>query len=140
MIFYFGGKDSAPTVPPLLGCSGGCFIASASGSLPWQHQWSQHHLASLPGALRPAPGQGRDGSELSKALHFPNYAFFPREGRGIERGQAASRARRPLLLFSVDLLGDFLMAQRTHCLAGPRRDVISRFLHHTACLSHGWIY
>lgn len=109
MIFYLGeggGNDLAPTVPPFTRCSGGCFILSAPGCLPWQHQWSQPHLASLPGALRPAPGHERDSSELSKALHIPNYTIFPREGGGIERGQAENRPRHPLLFFSVDVLED----------------------------------
>lgn len=133
------GNDLSPTVPPLTGCSGGCFIVCASGCLPRRHQWSQHHLASLPGALRRAPGQGRDSSQLSKALRSASYVLFPGEGRGTERGQpAADQGTRSC--FSQSSCWGTFPSEQPQRLAAPGRAVINGLPNHRVCLAYGWIY
>lgn len=52
------------------------------------------------------PRTGKRQQWVEKGSVLPQLCAFPWGGQGIERGQAASRARQGLLFFSADLLGD----------------------------------
>lgn len=101
-------------------------MVCASGCLPQQHLWSQPHLASLSGALRPAPGQERDSSELSKALHFPSNVLFPGEGR--ELSEDMQQAEQGIgSCFSQLTCRGTCPAQRPQHLAAPRGAVLTGY-------------